>query len=98
MKKEIKSGATMKIRCSRLVLLLATAVSLVGYHNPASAATFNVTVGVAKSAAPGFKFVPSSVTIHPGDQVKWTWASSGHSTTDFFGKIWDSGVRNQGAT
>jgi len=79
MKKEIKMGATMKICSSRLVLLLATAVSLVGYPNPASAATFNVTVGVAHPL--GFRFVPSSVTIHPGDQVKWTWVSSGHSTT-----------------
>ena len=41
--------------------------------------------------------MPSSVTIHPGDQVKWTWASSGHSTTSNNG-IWDSGIRDQGAT
>jgi plastocyanin len=63
----------------------------------ASAATFNVTVG----GGTGFGFNPSSVTIHPGDQVKWTWASSGHSTTSSgmpLGSIWDSGVRNQGAT
>src|SRR5262249_9014250 len=41
--------------------------------------------------------------IHPGDQVKWTWASSGHSTTSVSpgpvpNGIWNSGVRNQGAT
>jgi len=77
------------------VLLLATAVSLIGYSNPASAATFNVTVGVAHPL--GFRFVPWLVTIHPGDQVKWTWASSGHSTTSNNG-IWDSGIRDQGAT
>ena len=59
----------------RLVLLLATAVSLMGYLNPASAATFNVTVGVAYPL--GFTFVPRFVTIHPGDQVNWTWASGG---------------------
>src|SRR5947208_1247072 len=99
MKKEIKMGATMKICSSRLVLLLATAVSLVGYPKPASAATFNVTVGLCHPPCGYYPpmFVPSSVTIHPGDQVKWTWASSGHSTTSVNG-IWDSGIRNQGAT
>src|ERR1700746_2594001 len=64
----------------RLFLLLATAVSLFGYPKPASAATFNVTVG-AISPIYGPIFVPWSVTIHPGDQVIWVWASSGHSTT-----------------
>ena len=47
-------------------------------------------------------FSPSSVTIHPGDQVRWTWGSSGHSTTSGSpgqpNGIWDSGIRNQGAT
>ena len=84
-----------------LILLLATAVSLIGYPNPANAATFNVTVGV--QTVPGsFVFNPRSVTIHPGDQVKWTWASSGHTTTSGpMGTpdgIWNSGLRNQGAT
>jgi plastocyanin len=99
MKKEIKMRATMKICSSRLALLLATAVSLIGYPKPASAATFNVTVGVPTvgRVTPAFKFTPSSVTIHPGDQVKWTWATSRHSTTSV-DRIWDSGLRNQGAT
>jgi plastocyanin len=85
-------ATTLAIGSWRLVLLLATAVSLIGYPQPACAATFNVTVGGGPS---GFGFVPSLVTIHPGDQVKWTWASSGHSTTSV---NWDSGIRNQGAT
>ena len=84
---------TLGIDSWRLILILATAVSLIGYPKPASAETFNVTVG----GGTGFGFNPSSVTIHPGDQVKWTWASSGHSITSFNG-AWDSGVRNQGAT
>src|ERR1051325_6506313 len=79
----------------RLVLLLATAISLIGYPKPASAATVYVTVGAAHPL--GFRFVPWLVTIHPGDQVKWTWASSGHSTTSANG-IWDSGIRGEGAT
>src|SRR5262245_34427411 len=87
-------ATTLGIDSWRLVLLLATAVSLIGYPNPASGATFNVTVGVGTPPL----FVPSSVTIHPGDQVKWTWASSGHSTTSDPPGEWDSGVRSQGAT
>ena len=101
-------ATTLAIGSWRLVLILATAVSLIGYPNPASAATVDVTVGVPGGRPPplysGFSFVPGLVTIHPGDQVKWTWASSGHSTTSYspglvdIGRIWDSGVRNQGAT
>jgi plastocyanin len=89
-------ATTLGIGSWRLVLLLATAVSLIGYPKPASAATFNVTVGVHVPLA-GFLFVPWLVTIHPGDQVKWTWGSSGHSTTSDNG-IWDSGIRGEGAT
>ena len=94
--------ALVKINSWRLVLLLATAVSLVGYPKPASAATVSVAVVVVPHPFPGFTFLPLSVTIHPGDQVTWTWASSGHSTTSgspgMPNGIWDSGLRNQGAT
>ena len=41
-------ATTLPTGAWRLVLLLATAVSLIGYPKPASAATFNVTVGVAR--------------------------------------------------
>jgi plastocyanin len=48
------------------------------------------------------QFSPSSVTINPGDHVEWTWATSGHSTTSGLpgmpNGLWDSGVRNFGAT
>ena len=88
----------MRISSWRLILVVATAVSLIGYPKPASATTVDVTVG------PNFNLVfsPSSVTIHPGDQVRWTFSSSGHSTTSGSpgqpNGIWDSGIRNQGAT
>ena len=39
-------ATTLPTGAWRLVLLLGTAVSLIGYPKPASAATFNVTVGV----------------------------------------------------
>src|SRR6476660_3229773 len=88
----------MRIFSWRLILIIATAVSLIGYAKPASATTFNVTVGPNGNLV----FSPSSVTIHPGDQVKWTWGSDGHSTTSGSpgqpNGIWDSGIHNQGAT
>ncbi len=93
-------ATTLAIGSWRLVLLLATAVSLIGYPKPASAATVNVWVGVSYGGL--IDFYPSSVTIHPGDQVKWIWLTSGHSTTSgrpgMPNGIWDSGVRSQGAT
>src|SRR5215468_7151316 len=88
----------MRISSWRFVLVVATAVSLIGYPKPSNATTFDVTVG------PNFELVfsPSSITIHPGDQVRWTFAASGHSTTSGSpgqpNQIWDSGIRNQGAT
>ena len=78
----------------RFVLVVATAVSLIGYPKPASAMTVDVTVGPNGD----FVFSPSSVTINPGDQVRWTWSSSGHSTTSGSpgqpNGIWDSGILN----
>ena len=56
----------MKIFSWRLILVVATAVSLIGYPKPASATTFDVTIGPGGNLV----FSPSSVTIHPGDQVK----------------------------
>src|SRR5258705_11324213 len=93
-----KRRAAMRIFSWRLTLVVATAVSLIGYPKPASATTVDVTVGPNGDLV----FSPSSVTIHPGDQVKWTWSSSGHSTTSGSpgqpNGIWDSGIHNQGAT
>src|SRR5215471_3196483 len=88
----------MRIFPWRFVLVLATAVSVIGFPKPATATTFNVTVG------PGgmLVFDPASVTINPGDQVKWTWDSGGHSTTSGSpgspNGMWNSGVHNAGAT
>jgi hypothetical protein len=49
----------MRIFPWRFVLVVATAVSVIGFPKPATATTFNVTVG------PGFNLVfdPASVTI-----------------------------------
>ena len=50
----------------------------------------------------GLFFVPSSVTIQPGDTVQWTWAASGHSSTSGTpgnpDGLWNSGILNVGAT
>ena len=67
----------MRIFSWRLTLVVAAAVSLIGYPKAASAMTVDVTIGPNCELV----FSPSSVTIHPGDQVNWTWGSSGHSTT-----------------
>jgi plastocyanin len=88
----------MKMSSWRFVLVVATAVSLIGYPKAASAATGDVSVGPNGNLV----FSPSSVTIHPGDQVRWSFSSSGHSTTSGSpgqpNGIWDSGIRSQGAT
>jgi len=82
----------MNIFSWRFVLVVATAVSFIGYPKPASAMTVDVTV------APGgnFVFSPSSVTIRPGDTVRWTWADDFHSTTSgtpgMPNGLWNSGV------
>ena len=66
------------------------------YPAMGNAATIPVTVGDN-----GFRFSPASVTIHPGDTVRWTWSSSGHSSTSGApghpSGLWDSTVLNQGA-
>jgi len=99
-------ATTLPTGAWHLVLLLATAVSLIGHPKPASAATVNVGVGVGVYGDP-IDFHPSSVTIHPGDQVQWIWGTnpldrSDHSTTSgrpgMPNGIWNSGVRSAGAT
>ena len=76
----------------------AMAISLLLILSPGVASGTTVTVTVGNG---GFVFTPSSVTIHPGDTVRWTWSSSGHSTTSGTpgspDGIWDSGILNQGA-
>jgi len=88
----------MRIFSWRLTLVVIAATSLIFYPKAAEAMTVDVTIGPGGDLV----FSPSSVTIHPGDQVKWTWASSGHSTTSGSpgqpNGIWDSGIHNQGAT
>jgi plastocyanin len=89
----------MKIDSWRLVLLSATAVSLIGYPKPASAATVYVAVGWYGGL---IDFHPASVTIHPGDRVTWTWLTGYHSTTSgrpgMPNGTWNSGLRGPGAT
>ena len=88
----------MRIFSWRLTLVVIAATSLIFYPKAAKAMTVDVTVGPDGDLV----FSPSSVTIHPGDQVRWTWSSSGHSTTSGSpgqpNGIWDSGIHNQGAT
>ena len=88
----------MKTFSFHAVAVLATIASLFAYTNSASATTIDVTVAPNGDLV----FSPSSVTIHPGDTVRWTWAASVHSSTSGVpgapDGIWDSGILNQGAT
>src|SRR3954467_3718327 len=88
----------MKAFSLRVIILMTAATSLILYPKAASAMTVDVTVGPGGDLV----FSPSSVTIHPGDQVRWTWGSDGHSTTSGSpgqpNGIWDSGIHNQGVT
>src|SRR5439155_16075612 len=72
----LQKGPAMRIFSWRVTLVMIAAVSL-GYAATAGATTVDVTVGPGGNLV----FSPSSVTIHTGDQVRWTWGSSGHSTT-----------------
>src|SRR6266403_3068658 len=87
----------MKTSSGRLAVLVMTIAVLLAFRpTVATATTVTVTVGNG-----GFFFSPSSVTIHPGDTVQWTWSSSGHSSTSgspgMPNGLWDSGILNQGA-
>jgi len=88
----------MRIFSWRLTLVVIATTSFFLCPKITNATTFGVTVGPDGNLV----FSPSSVTIHPGDQVTWTWGSSGHSTTSGSpgqpSGIWDSGIHNQGAT
>src|SRR5262249_45313736 len=89
----------MKSFSRRFAAVVAIIVPLLALcPTAASAATVTVTV---TGNGYSFFFSPSSVTIQPGDTVRWTWDSSGHSSTSGTpgapDGLWDSGILNQGA-
>ena len=88
----------MKALSWRVMILMIAATSLIFYPKLASATTVDVTVAPNGDLV----FSPSSVTIHPDDQVRWTFSLAGHTTTSGSpgqpNGIWDSGLRPQGAT
>src|SRR5581483_58085 len=87
--KSLSSSVTAVAKVITSLLILSSGV--------ASGTTVTVTVGNG-----GFLFSPASVTIRPGDTVKWTWSSTGHSTTSGTPGhptgLWDSGILSQGAS
>ena len=88
----------MKTSSRCLAVLVGIVVAVLAF-NPTvgSAATVTVTVGNG-----GPVFTPSSVTIQPGDTVRWTWSANNHSSTSGTpgvpNGLWDSGILSQGAT
>ena len=80
----------------RIIAVVTIAASLGLSLRAGSAATVMVTVGNGDDS-----FSPSSVTIHPGDTVQWTWNENGHTCTSGSScapnGLWDSGLRGNGA-
>ena len=88
---------SIKTSSRRLAVFVAVIVSGLAFcPTVGNAATVTVTVGNNC-----FCFQPASVTIHPGDTVRWTWSSTGHSSTSGSpgapNGLWDSGILSQGA-
>jgi plastocyanin len=62
-----------------------------------AASAFGATIDVA--VGPGFSFSPSSVTIAPGDTVRWVWQGAAHtstSNTNTGPEVWDSRILSTG--
>jgi plastocyanin len=77
----------------RIVKLVVVAVALV-MPSLLSAATVNVSVGAGFS----FSFSPATVTVAPGDTVRWNFQSTHTTTSDSQTgpEVWDSGVLSSG--
>ena len=76
----------MKHFACALVFLFLPSAAVLG-------ATVDVTVG------PGLSFNPSSVTIAPGDTIRWVWQGALHtstSNTNTGPEVWDSGFLAEG--
>src|SRR5215475_6632567 len=89
-------GMKTSLRC--LTVLVGIVVAVLAF-NPTVGSAVTVTVTVGNG---GPVFTPSSVTIHPGDTVSWTWSANFHTSTSGTpgapNGLWDSGILNQGAT
>ena len=82
---------------SHYLRAIATAGALLFLLVSAGATTFTVQVGSG-----GDRFSPSTVTVKQGDTVQWVWKGNTHSSTSGTpGQttgLWDSGIKNSGAT
>ena len=82
---------------TKLILLITFCTAIMAVLN-LQAATFQVQVGPGGSLT----FSPANVSIQVGDTVQWNWADNGHSPTSGTpgnpDGLWDSGIRNTGAT
>jgi trimeric autotransporter adhesin len=94
-RRSVDAMKTFSLRMAPVVARIAVALALCA--TVARGATVTVAVGNGDDS-----FSPSSVTIHPGDTVQWTWNENGHTTTSGNSGVpnglWDSGLRGQGAT
>lgn len=82
-----------KTTISNRIVVFVFLLSTISY----SQTTHTVLVGNGGS----FSFKPENLTIKSGDTVVWEWQANNHTTTSdrtTGPEVWDSGIRNSGAT
>jgi plastocyanin len=85
----------MKGTIRGFVLFLCSCLLFLSHSISSLAAVANVIIGPVVNGVESLSFSPSTVTIHVGDSVIWTWQSTFHSTTSTASPaLWDSGLRN----
>jgi plastocyanin len=86
---------TMKGTTCSVVLFWGLCLLFLNHSTSSLAAVTNVIVGPVVNGVESLSFSPSTVTIHVGDSVIWTWQSTFHSTTSTASPaLWDSGLHN----
>lgn len=89
--RRIVAGCAVAVVC-------AAGVGVAAVHAAGSRAAPK-TVAVTVGPGGNLVFSPSVAKAKVGDTVKWTWGSSGHTTTDESGlALWDTGVKGMNST
>jgi plastocyanin len=78
--------------CAAVVVCAGVGAAVV--HAAGDSKSAPKTVGVTVGPNGNLVFSPSTAKARVGDTVKWTWGSSGHTSTDTTGlKLWDTGTK-----
>jgi plastocyanin len=88
---------TVVMRCAAAVIVAGGVGAAVVHAAGGGAAPKTVAVTVGPMG--NLVFSPNVAHAKVGDAVKWTWGSSGHTTTDESGlALWDTGVKSVNST